>query len=886
MDDAIEIDTMDRARELLDRHHPAAALSILDRMLASGEPAVPERAARVHALWMLRRAAEARVELAALLATAPGEACVQVVRGIVALGLRDDPALLDCYSAAAETDLDLAAEAFELARRLDPTSIEAVRGHATVLRLRRDYTSAREVLGEAMDSLGTHAALLIERATMAVEQWELAEARSDLEAAIDADPDSLEAHLALIMLINDNFSGSFTALDRLEVVRTRFGGAASPEIDEALGWVLIASLDFRVDKAERAETRKRAREAFERTLESHPGHIGARSGLIWIKRDTDGPSAALSLTSDAFADAPRSPQLLMSHAWLALEIGDNAAAVAYHDAARQEAPYLVRARAGVVLAASVQGDLDYAASIWGQMRRLFPNHPETLRAGSYLAQYQDRPADALDLAEQAVRRCPDHPGMAQQRASALLSVGYYGEASDETDPLADAVERWPGSPYLRWQVMLRSDMEGRVHEALDAARLILLLDPQDTAARESEKNLRRWLRRHPVYRWTGRRLDRDALIGARFSPQRRSDLDRFVAPDRRWETLIRLRSLAWREARLTAADGAYADDHAVWLVLLLILPVLAAPWLGGPMGHGGVWWNIARCALALAVYIGLLITVEMAQPWLKTGVRLVVIGLSAWALSPGEGGLRAVLRAGVVVPALVTLLYWLVGYAWRKLNLLRRRRLRSELAHPVLIGHLLTLLQKVSHSTTRWIEEDRREVATLLDAVAAAQAQILRRTVAAGGTDRALSAYAGHRALGVAAATRDLKQRLVVWDQHTPKVLFRRVNRMLDATCRGEWGRFAYRKPDQLPQRLRGRLWTVTRFAVTVGIVGFGVWLVVLSRQNPNDSAAAVTAVTGLVTAAAPFVVPLVEHLVRGGIGNERQNVADATEARGRLPGH
>jgi hypothetical protein len=476
--------------------------------------------------------------------------------------------------------------------------------------------------------------------------------------------------------------------------------------------------------------------------------------------------------------------------------------------------------------------------------------------------------------------------MAQQRASALLSVGYLGEASDDDDPLAAAVRRWPGSAYLRWQVMLRSDMEGRVHEALDAAQLILVLDPHDSSAKESEKNLRTWLRRHPVYRLTGRRLDRQALAGAQLDPQRHADLDRFVAKDRRWETLIRLRSLAWREARLDAANKAYADDHSMWLALFLALPVLAAPWLGGPMGHGGLWWNIGRCALALAVYIGLGVTVEMAQRWLTTAVGLAVLGVSAWALSPGEGGLRAVLRAGVVVPALVVIFYWLVGYAWLKLNLLRRNRLRSELAHPVLIGHLLALLQKVSHSATRWFEEDRREVAALLDSVAHAQAQILRRTVAAGGADRALAAYAGHRALGVAAATRDLKQRLVVWDQHTPKILFRRVDRMLDATCRGEWGRFAYRKPDQLPQRLRGRLWTVTRFVVMAGIVAFGVWLVVLSRQNPNAPAAAVTAVTGLVTAASPFVVPLVEHLVRGGLGSGRQNVADATEARGRLPGH
>jgi hypothetical protein len=117
----------------------------------------------------------------------------------------------------------------------------------------------------------------------------------------------------------------------------------------------------------------------------------------------------------------------------------------------------------------------------------------------------------------------------------------------------------------------------------------------------------------------------------------------------------------------------------------------------------------------------------------------------------------------------------------------------------------------------------------------------------------------------VAAATRDLKQLLVTWDSRTPQVLFRRASRMLDATCRREWGRFTYRKPDLLPRQVRLRAWSVVRVVFMSGVVAMGVWLLLFSRQNPDGASTTLAVVTGLVAAIAPVMVPLIEYVTRHG---------------------
>jgi predicted Zn-dependent protease len=855
MSDSVDAaaDIMAEATRLLAQYDPARALARFDEALTRVGTSPIARAGRVRALWMLRRGEEARLELDELVGDFPADPDVAVAQGTVALGMRDNPVFLDIGWGACFQDLTEAKSAFDRARELAPRSPEAIRGQAVVLRLRGDYASASQLL-----ELGQHAALLVERAYCEYDQSHLTDAVRFLRAALGVDPFCVEAQAALCLFLDNRLGAHEEALTLLEQVR-RSGVPTGPAIDEVTGWVFTNGVAKKREPAERAEARRKAREAFESVLETEPRRIGAICGLAWLDYDEHGPRAGRTRIDEALAVDPYSPHLNYTRGRMLLDLrtpADAARAQECFQLVRDQAPYVIYCWSGLADAALAVDDLAAATEVWEGMRRRFPGNTTTFRVGSNLAMNQSHPQDALDLADEALRVAPDRRDLVEQRAAVLLNIGYHAEASQEDDPLQLAARRWPGDISLRWRLLLRAEAEGRLHEALGTCQEIRTLDPRNQPAMDKEHELRRQIRRRPYYRLFGERVDAEALRKAAFSADEAQGLARHVPADTRLAVTVKLRTLLWRDARQTATEEVVLGGTlSVLLLFASVLVVAGVPWLGGYFGDAGLW-NIGRSVLAVGAYAMYWAVVVTASPAVIGVGCVVVASVSVWSLLPGESGVHLLLRSTVMAPAAVALLFVGLIVGLVAITEHYRRRILATEAHAVLVRDLLKLLSAVER------EPAAGEIAKLIESIAHAQARVIRR---AGAGDKKLSVYAGHRALGVAAATCDLKQKLVCWDSRTPKILFRRASRMLDAACRSEWGRFTYRKPDLLPRQVRLRVWTVARIVFMGGVVAMGVWLVLFSRQNPDGASATLAIVTGLVAAIAPVAVPLIEYVTRHG---------------------
>jgi Tetratricopeptide repeat len=856
-------DILTTADQALARFDPTKALAGYDEALTRDANSPCAAAGRVRALWMLRRGDEARGELDDLTQRFPESPEVAVAAGMVALGMRDDPALLGVDSAACLQELDRAAAEFARARQLSPWSIDAIRGQATVFRLRGEFTAARELLDQTLTELGPVAPLLVERAQCEIDQWHLDAAVSFLQQV----PLDVEAQSALLLTLGErvgNHTEAFTLLQRLRT------GPGEPALDDTAGWLLSTCVFHMAKPEDRQAARQKARDAFKAVLDSQPRNVSSTAGLAWLDRDEHGATVALTRVDKALEAEPYSPQLNGVRGWLLLEKDtpeDSALALESFRFVRDQAPYLVDGWSGLISAATSLGDLDAATEAWAQMEKLFPGNPMMFVAGSRLAAAQARHKTALELAEKAFAAAPGRRDLVAERASTLFALGYYAEASQPDDPLKLAADQWPGDPWLRLHLLWRAEAEGRLHEALTYSReIVTLLTPPDQAqaAKDREKELRRQIRRRPFYRLFGRGIDADALPKAGFTPEDSRLLERHVPADLRRGVETRLRTLNWRSARQDSAVRIVFDDNLlVWLLLTCGLLLGVLPWLGGYFGDEG-WWNIGRSALAIGCYILFWVgVVSWTAPVITFGCVVVAVA-SAWSLLPGGSALHMLVRSVVLAPAVVMLLQIGLMIGLYALTDHYARRITAAEAHAVMMRDLLGLLWLVEREPAAWEPDDTRTAVGLIESVAQAQAQAqVIRNAAAG--DKALAAFAGHRALGVAAATADLKQKLVTWDARTTRVLYRRASRMLDAACRGEWGRFRYRVPDRLPRQLRLRLSSIARMLILGGVVALGIWLVFLSRESLDGTSATLTAVTGLLAAVAPVVVPLVEYVTKHG---------------------
>lgn len=873
------------AATFLHAHHPAAALSAFDELLDAEPDRVEARAGRVRALWMLRRTDEALAELAAIEIheTVPE---VHLARGMVALGLRDDPALLDVTSAASDQDLATAAAAFDRAADLDPSSVEAIRGRATALRVAGEYAAAVAVLDEALTRVGTRAPLLVERAQCFLDQWQVQPALDDLAVAAEAEPHDVEARLAQCQAWSTygQHEEAYVAFERLRAEVS----VPSPEIAEFAGWLELARIQEEDPRISVEGYHERARKAFEEVLASEPRHVGARCGLVQTARDTEGRTAALALIRSALADDPNSPQLLTELGFLLLD--DATEADANHAVehcflrARTAAPYLVSAWEGLIYAATMTQRTGDAVGYLADMRQRFPDRPETMRTASYLAATIPDPASALWWADEAVKVAPHHPASAQQRSDALLTAGYHGEAADPEGPLAAAIERWPRNIGLRWQRMLHANAERRTHEALAECRTILGIDPRSSGAQRLRRQFTRSIRRRPLYWLAGRESD-DAALELAAPLEERDAVDRYIADDDRLATKVALRDLAAREARLEATGRVEVRISLwEWLVAVGGCVVAALPMLG-VLGQDGFWLRLLTAALAVGTYSLYWRVTNYGKLPTIGAVGLAALAVIVWAVTLDASGLQRFVWAVVAVPVVMIAVQLCVLFGLLGVLTVLRRRLGARLPHAVLLRQLVRLRSVLDEEPKRWDEPRRTEIMALLESIAQAQAQVV--CAAAGdGPDLGLTRYANERARALAAATRDLKRLVVWWEQRTPAVLREQVTLLLDVAVTREWGRLVPEgghEDEPEPSRWRARLRPAVWAATTLGFVAFVVWLLVISRTN--ETATMVTALTGLLAGAAPIIVYLLERSSRDTFGRGGRS-SHATHAEGPPPRH
>lgn len=859
---------------------PVIALRHYDAVLDRDGTNVIAAAGRVRALCMLHDPA-AGVELAALVDRAPDVVEVQVARGMVALGMRDDPAILGLTSGSHDQDLDLAQAAFDQVRRLAPGSVEGVRGQATVLRLRGRQREAIALLDAAVTGTADAVPLLVERSRCHLDLWSTDQALDDLREAVRLRPDDLEAGRALCIALTEIGTTSSDVWPTFyEMVRHH--PQSSPEIDEKAGWLAYEDQDQYAEPSRRAECRKAARAAFEAVVDAAPGHVGGITGLAWVDTYDTGSASATQRLERALAENPRSPQLNTSLGWLQLDTAPERSLHAYA-AARDQAPYLATAWEGLVAAALAVGRPEEAAQYLAEMQARLPGHPRTVRSEALMALRTERYEAALAVADRAVALDPSAENQII-RADALLGLGFHDEASDPDDPLSTMIRKRPGHLWLRWRRALRSEADGRRGEAHEEFATIAELDPYDTGAKQKRKELREWLRWHPFSRLGWRTVEQKARERAAIPDAERAALNEVIPARDRVEAARQLRMHRMREARLQAAiewwDFVAAVTIAAISILLVIAPLVLSRF--GAEGHA-VFWRLGVAAVMLALNLGVwaLALSSRVDERLLVAFSLVPIGVGLWVVVNADWPDLLRLTVGWLVVSVLAQILLVAGYLG--LTLLPPRRADPASAHGMLLRQLIALEAALDRVASRR-SEDRGEVADLIESIAQAQNRTLAeagRRVARGRDPRA-TRFVTHQAAGVAAATRDLKRILLNWRDSTPEEIRTWARRTLLAAAAGEWGQFAWREPDPLPTRLRSWLRRTAVAAALATAFAGGVYLFVQMGSAEADSGSATIASgAGLLIAGGPVLVALLE-LFR--VLTERSSRKDGEPAAGRPP--
>lgn len=849
-------EAMSRADAALARFAPGAALALYDDVLRH-DPALTRAAAgRVRALWMRREVDRARFELDLLGRRAPHDPDFHLARGLVALGVCDDPALLDPTSASCRQDLRAAEDAFRTALVSRPDSPVAVRGLVTVCRLQRRTAEAYDLLA-AFPGADTTSTLLVEKAQILLDQHDIPGGLELLHRAIAADRRDVEPYLQLVTMLS--WHGHVTeAWSTFHEIEQRFGHT-SPEIDELEGWMRLKELDDLADPRARADCLRSAEAAFARTLDAEPRHVGARSGRASVRRYRMGLEDGRATLASELATDPDSPQLNTDLGWL-LCFDEPVRSIKHFQTALDEAPYLLSARAGLATALLMAGRPEEAEHDLAELTERYPRHLETLQTASFAATMAADHDTALLLADQAVAGFPRDPEAYYRRADVLLAMKRYDGASEDGDELSTAVQRWPGHVGLRWQKAMRAEADGWIAEARQEFRVIAQLDPRDVDAVRNERRLTRRLQRRPFYSSRWRTID----AGAR----REMATDDFVdtgaaaaglGPEETANARRRVRAVRVHEAQ----QKALHDESDEWvglvamaLPVLVVVPVLLG-WFGAAEQSAG--WRAGVVALMIVLYattLALLVYSIVAS----VVVALLLVAVSVWSFSGGDPA-RDFLWVAVgwttlflVVEAGLLWLYF-VGAE------LRARRYHNPSAQGLLIRDLLALLDLLDGSPlTDW--ENRGRIAEILNAIAVSQAALLQHV----GTTLQLTAdlrgrnHVSRRALGTAAATRDYRNAVLTqWNPFTEGELRRWGRRMLLAAAREEWGEFAWNSPDPPSVHARSVLRRAAVGLAVLTVVGLGVALLLLGQEGTGSAMPSVATMAAVLIATAPAVAAVAE---------------------------
>jgi tetratricopeptide (TPR) repeat protein len=799
----------------LEAYEPREAVEAFGEALAADPDDVEAAAGLVRAHLMLRELDVARQGLAPLLDAAADRSAVHVAHGWVALGVRDDPSVLTHYSGAYEQDVDVALAAFEQALALDPACVGAQRGRATALRAAGRPADARAALAADLERSGPCPPLLVEQAWLARDEERYEEAVEAVHRAVagagGGDVDTLLAAAWITHDVDGGVDGDPDfgehCLRRAEELAPRCALAK-----EIRGW-------RELDHAERCDAvdavvaaRQRAQAHFAEALDLLPGHPGAIEGLARVTRLAHGPAAERDLLDDLLDGDGRSPRLLVVRGWVAMALGEPA--TPYFERAIAESSQVLTAWDGLVMALALDDRGAAAQTVLDEMAGTFGDHSRVAGARCAFAGNVGRFLEGAVAAAELARRTLRPLGVltppdAQRVIDGCAQLGDF-ETAEAVG--ADTARAYPSSAELADTRAWCAESEGRRHDALVHSRRATRLAPREPVITQRVQGLRRWMRRHPLYRIFGRGIETKAQAAAATPSWAADAVDRFVPePARPWAG-ARWHALRWQRERI----GATHEVVGMAVLVALLVAVTAVPWVAADVvaPHTRAWWRIGLMVVEPAL-LGLLLARRPA--WSERQRVLVVTGVVAaagvWPVTSlwshlGEAG-QLVLVAIAAPYAGLVLAYASAVLSWR---IVARRIDRPELADAALLETLTLLLLWCDIPVENWAVSGRRDGIRMLDLAARLQSRLLREAVTGprlGGQAGGVSLVAGQqverRVAAVAAWTQDLQHELAVPGPASTRRLRRRLLRLLDVTSRRQWLAFPGREPDVVPRRARAR---------------------------------------------------------------------------------
>jgi len=396
---------------LLRQLEPLVALEKADGLLAADPDDSAARSCRIRSLWMLRRADESRAELQQALAErGADDAAIQVARGVLALGLRDDLIHVGTayrFSTVGRDD-SAAEDSFRSALALEPSNVEARRGLATALRLAGRRDEALAVLKTSPMEIGPAVAtLLVEQAWCEFDLWHLEGAVERLDRVLAINDTDLEALYAkaFVLRVATDEAATRAVLERIEKLTPTW----RVHLETELGAQQAEALQFIDDPVRHAAASKAAISHLNtalRLLPDHPaawaGHMLAEAGHDADKDRPGGPGGLMSSADARLASASYGHR----HNYTSWEKKAQQALALYRQALAAD-PLLVYARSREAECLRLLNRLTEARQAAETVLDLVPQHGIALTILALIEVDAGQPERALDAAL-AARLCGAH----------------------------------------------------------------------------------------------------------------------------------------------------------------------------------------------------------------------------------------------------------------------------------------------------------------------------------------------------------------------------------------------------------------------------------------------------------------------------------------------
>lgn len=818
-----------RADEHMARFEGQQALRAYEDALAIDSRDGAAAAGRLRALLLLGRYRAARHALSPLLVEFPRWPDAHVVRGELALGVRDDPVFAGILDGTSHCNVNAAGEAFGEALRLDPECVQAWRGLATAFRVNGQSDEAVTILAKAGSEIGWRSALVLERAICARDDGRLSEALAYAQEVLASTHSQAEARIIEARLLAE--------LSRPEDAMTSVDALTRARVDSAPAHLAVAQIfDVLIGRSADADRRRLL--------------MAARDTLIAAAfRDPGCSASAFRFTIDASLDdwervetfrralagTPGSPALLVGLADQLDDDDDANGALDLTQQALEADPAYLPAQTARVWALLTAGQFADAETLATELARRYPQIAEVRYAAAAVDSRRDRFEAALEHSIAARGSIPSSPYVSREIGRAYYALDDIPAAEQQ---LRSAYEQWPGMPsLLRVQAMCAA-AEDREREARNLRRKATAIALGDERA-AGETGAGRRLMIHNLASWLLARIpnweaNAAALRHLENSAEQYKGRDRLPTVGRVRITGM-LRALDWDAARSYAlADRA--TDLLLYLVLSAeIVAAATAPAWGAQMA--GLTKPISSSVLHWLILYELMVlsfvSIYMLTGHVRPRVNIVIAGTLAaiiaayFTIAHRELPLRIafVIVIALMVPAffaeVLNILAAASGWGMRKWEW------RASFRHSVaaMMSGLLELSSLLDDKNVIDIQTRHRCV-QIIEEVAQAQKRALLTPLnhVPGHEDAARAEEAERWAAGTVEATRRLKELIVASNTATVARLGKRTEEMLSIVCSERWKDL----PDELPPSgsKRARAWlSITARTLIIAALPAGVLL-------------------------------------------------------------